>query len=125
VSLYARLAALVLVITVITAGCWKVIHDADRRGYQRAQAEYAAALQEQKDRNHDLQRQAEKRYSVQSETRDRFITQTIREVRHASESLAACPVPPDLRRLLHGAAACARGDSAAACGPGDEVPGAR
>ena len=96
-----------------------------RQAWDAAKVTQERAAQEQAARMRELQRQAELHYTVQAEARDRFIVQTVREVRHASESLAACPLPADLRGLLHGAAACARGDSAAACGPGEPVRDAR
>jgi len=84
-----------------------------------------AAMQAQADRNRDLQRAAEKRYTVQAQVRDHYITETVTEVRHEAAALAACPVPEPARVRLNAAAGCARGDSAAACGPDQPVPVAR
>lgn len=88
-------------------------------GRQEVRAEYQAQALAQAERNRELQRAAEKRYVVQAEARERVITETIVEVRHAAESLAACPVPEPARRLLNRAAECAREDRPASCGPGD------
>jgi hypothetical protein len=93
-------------------------------GRQEVRAELATAAEAQTARNRDLQRAAELRYTVTAQAREVFITRTTQEVRRASKSLAACPVPVDAVRLLNAAAACARGDPAAACGAGDGVPGA-
>jgi hypothetical protein len=93
-------------------------------GRQEVRAELATAAEAQTARNRDLQRAAELRYTVTAQAREVFITRTTQEVRRASKSLAACPVPVDAVRLLNAAAACARGDPAAACGAGDVVPGA-
>lgn len=76
-------------------------------------------------RMRDLQRQSELRYTVAAETRDRFIVTTVKEIRDASAPLAACPVPEPVRVQLNAAAGCARGDSPAACGPGEPMPLAR
>jgi uncharacterized protein HemX len=93
-------------------------------GRQEVRAELATAAEAQTARNRDLQRAAELRYTVTAQAREVFITRTTQEVRRVSKSLAACPVPVDAVRLLNAAAACARGDPAAACGAGDGVPGA-
>jgi hypothetical protein len=93
-------------------------------GRQEVRAELATAAEAQTARNRDLQSAAELRYTVTAQAREVFITRTTQEVRRASKSLAACPVPVDAVRLLNAAAACARGDPAAACGAGDGVPGA-
>jgi Flp pilus assembly protein TadB len=94
-------------------------------GRQEVRRELAAAAEAQTARNRELQRASEKRYTVQAQARERFFVTTVKEIRHAAAPLAACPVPADAIRLLNDAAAGARGDSAAACGAGDSVPGAR
>lgn len=94
-------------------------------GRQEVRAEVAAQVSAQAERNRELQRAAEKRYTVVAEVRDRFIVNTVTEVRYATKHLAACPVGSDAVRLLNDAAACARGDSAAACDAGQPVPDAR
>lgn len=76
------------------------------------------AAQQQAEINRDLQRAAEKRYVVQEGIRDHYIVQTITEVRHETDNLAACKLTDGARRLLDNAGACAREDSAAACGAG-------
>jgi hypothetical protein len=127
-SLYARLAAGVLIVLAIAAAWWKVDHVLAAReevGYQRRAAEDGAAANAQAARNRDLQRAAELRYIVAAEPRDRFFVTTVREIRHDTDNLAACVLTPGAVRRLHDAAACARGDSAAACGPGEPVPVSR
>jgi hypothetical protein len=94
-------------------------------GRQEARAELRAATDAQTARNRELQRAAELRYTVQAETRDRFIVTTVKEIHNATDSLAACPVGAAGVRLLNAGGACARGDSKAACGSGQQLPGAR
>jgi hypothetical protein len=93
--------------------------------WDEAKVAQERATQEQAARNRELQRAAELRYTVAAESREAFLTRTTKEVRRASKSLAACPVPVDAVRLLNAAAACARGDPAAACGAGDQLPSPR
>lgn len=89
--------------------------------WDQERAELKAQVQDQRDKNLALQRQAEKQYTVQAETRDRFITRIVTEIRYATQSLAACPVPDSAVRLLNDASRCASEDSAAACSAGDAV----
>lgn len=101
-------------------------------GREEVRAEWAAeraaqadAVRAQAERNRELQRAAEKRYTVVAEVRDRFITQTITEVRHEAQSLAACPVPEPVRVRINATAACASGDPAGPCAAGGAVPETR
>lgn len=121
--LLAALAAAVLVGVPIL---WHR-HNADQQqiGYERRAAEDKAAAEAQTARMRDLQRQAELRYTVQATARDRFIVETITEVRHAAQSLAACPVPDSARVQLNAAASCARGDPGSPCAAGEPVPDTR
>jgi hypothetical protein len=125
VSLYARLAAFLLVLA-IAAGLWwkadRMLAAADARGYARRAAEDAAVIQAQADRNRELQRAAELRYVVQGAVRDRWFVTTVKEISDAAAPLASCPVPDAVRVRLNAAAACARGDPAAACGAAGAVP---
>lgn len=102
-------------------------YDEARRdeGRQERAEETRIAAEEQTAKNRDLQRAAEKRYVVQAETRTRYLTKTTTEVRYAAAPLASCPVPEPARVQLNAAAACARGDPAAACGADGKVPAAR
>lgn len=127
-SLYARLAILLVLVLAIAGAWWKfdrMLAAADKAGYERRAGEDKAAADAQAQSNRDLQRASEKRYTVVAEVRDRFITTTITEVRHATAALAACPVGPDAVRLFNAAAGCARADPAAACGAGEPLPLAR
>jgi ABC-type sugar transport system substrate-binding protein len=122
-SLTARLAAALLLVLALAAGCWKVIHNADQRGYQRAKAEDKAAADELTARNRELMRQAELRYVVKRDAQDRFFVTTVKEIRDAAAPLAAYPLGADLVRLLNDARSCALGNSASSCGAHDAVPG--
>jgi hypothetical protein len=115
-------AALVGVLTLAYFG-WR---DQQRDiGRQEVRAELKSQAEAQTARNRELQRAAETRYTVTSQVREKWFVVTVKEIRDASESLAACPVPDDVRRLLNAAASCARGDPGASGCAADEVPDSR
>jgi hypothetical protein len=121
-ALAEAIAAAVLVFALVFA-VGRFVHHERQIGRDEVQATFDAykvaqerAAQEQIARNLDMQRQAEKRYTVQAEVRDHYITNTVIEVRHETDNLAACKLTDGAVRLLDSAAACAREDSAAACG---------
>jgi Tfp pilus assembly protein PilE len=116
-----KLAIAAAVLAVMTAAYFGWRGQQREIGRQEVRAELAAAMKAQTERNRELQRAAEKQYTVQAGVRDRYIVKTITEVRHATESLAACPVPAAAVGLLNDAADCARGDSPSACGTGEPV----
>lgn len=120
----ARLTALALLATLSAAAWWRITAHYDARGYDRAVAEGQAAAAAQATRNRELQRAAELRYTVRDQIRTEYITTTLKEIQHVTTHLAVCPVGPDAVRLLNHAAACASADTAAACGPDKQVPGA-
>lgn len=131
-SLYARLALLAAAVLLVLGIGWKIRHNGVEAGRAEVQAKWDkdrarlnAEMQAQLERNRELQRAAEKRYIVQSGVRERFITNTITEVRYAAAPMASCPVPEPARLRLNAAGRCASGDSAATCGDGEPVPGAR
>lgn len=121
-SLTAKLTALGLILLVLVAGVWKLWHNADRAGYARSQAEYQAAAELQRETNRGRARQAEEKQAVQTVYRDRFIIRTVKEIDHAAQDLARCPVPVAAVRLFNAAARCASEDRPASCGAGDGVP---
>lgn len=121
-SLTAKLVALGLVVLALLAGGWKFWHSAGRAGYTRAQAEYQAAAEFQRESNRGRARQAEEKQATQTVYRDRYIYRTTKELDHASQDLDRCPVPPVAMRLLNDAARCAEQDRPASCGAGDGVP---
>ncbi len=130
-SLYARLAALAAAVLIILGIGWKVHHSGVVAGRAEIQAQWnaervklQAEVSAQAERNRDLQRQSEKRYTVQAEARDRFIVQTITEVRHETQNLAACVLTGAARMRLNSAAECAGQDRPAACGAGQPLPSA-
>ena len=124
-SLTSRALILAAIVAAAVAGWWRLTAYYERRGYERAQAEYAQTARIQQDRMRELARAAELRYTVARQGQDRFFVTTIKEIDHAAAPLASCPVPPDAVRLLNNAARCARGDAASSCGAADEVPDAR
>jgi hypothetical protein len=121
VSLTARAVILALIVAAAVAGWWRLTAYYDNQGYQRAKAEDREAMLAQAERNRELQRAAEVRYTVQQGVRDHYIVKTIKEVRNATDPLAACPVPAPAIGLLNDAADCARGDSPSACGADESV----
>ncbi len=118
-SLTARITALLIVLGLLAAGVWRLQVKADAAGYERAQQEYQAAAELQREGNRNRTRQVEEKQATQTIYRDRFITQTITEIRHAAAPLASCPVPDAAVGLLNRAAECAREDRPASCGAGD------
>lgn len=121
-SLTAKLVALGLLVLALVAGAWKVHHAIDKAGYTRAQAEYQAAAEMQRESNRGNARQAEEKQATQTVYRDRYIIRIVKEIDHAAQSLASCPVPPAVGRLLNDAARCADEDRPASCGAGDGLP---
>lgn len=118
-------AALILALTLAAAG-WRIY----TRGQQSVQREWDAErrqaelqAEQRREINRTTARQAETLVAAQAVYRDRYITQTITEIRHVTDLLAACPVPPAAVRMLNDAAACARGDRPASCAAGQPVPG--
>jgi len=124
-SLAAKLVALGVLALALLAGAWKVHHAIDKGGYDRAQAEYQAAAEFQRESNRGRARQAEEKQAVQTIYRDRYITRKGKEIDHAAKDLARCPVPASVGRLLNDAARCASEDRPASCGAGDGLPAAR
>lgn len=118
-SLTAKLVAVLVLALAVLAGWHRLTVHYERIGYDRAQAEYQAAAEKQREANRGRSRQAEEHESQQAAVRDRFITKTITEVRYVTQALAACPVPDAARQLLNDAAECARSDRSAACGAGE------
>ena len=124
-SLAARIVILLAIVGAIVAGWWRITVHYEQRGYDRAQAEYAQQAEAQRERNRELQRAAETRYTVQAGIREEFIVATVKEIRHVTQNLAACPVDPAAVRMLNDAATCAREDRPASCGAGEPVLGTR
>lgn len=121
IQLYVLAGTALAAALVGGTGAWKV--QSWRFAAKEARAAKDVAAWERRSR--ELQRASEMRYTVQAGVREKVIVETIVEVRHAAQDLAACPVPDRARSLLNDAARCARGDSAAACGDGEPVPVAR
>lgn len=122
-NLTAKLVLLGAMALALMAGVWKLWHSADKAGYSRAQAEYQAAAELQRESNRGRAYKAEEKQAEQAISRERFITHKTEEVTRATQSLSAVPLPDDARRLLNAAAECARQDRSASCGAGDGLPG--
>lgn len=118
--LYASLLA------SICLGAWRLWENEKKSleavGYDRAKAECKIAGDAQASRNAELARKAELTYTVATKTQTRYITQTVKEITHETQNLAACMLSPDAVRLLNAAADCADSDSAAACQSTSELP---
>lgn len=121
-SLTAKLVALGLVLLALAAGAWKILHDADRAGYARAQAEYQARAELQREANRGRAGDAERKQAAQTITRTRYITRIVKEIDREATSLASCPLPAAVGRLLNDAARCASEDRPSSCGAGDGLP---
>jgi hypothetical protein len=124
VSLPAQFIAVVLLVVGMAGGAWRVIFLAEARGAAQERVKWEAKALALVESNRALQRAAELRYVVGADARDRFIVKTVKEIVHVTSHLADCPVGEPAARMLNAAAACARGDSATACGPGEPVPDA-
>lgn len=113
-------------VAAVAIGVPIIVHRYDEARRDEGRAEIRAAdkvaADAQTARNRELQRAAELHYVVQAQTRDRYFVTTVKEISDAAAPLAACPVPDAVRVRLNAAAACARGDSPASCGPTGEVP---
>lgn len=116
---YARQVGAVLLLAALATSHWY----AYRWGGQAVQTRfdnYVEAAERtairQADDNRERAAEVVERVTVQTVYRDRFITNTIKEIEHAAQPLAVCPVPADAVRLLNDAARCAREDRPAACG---------
>jgi nitrate/nitrite-specific signal transduction histidine kinase len=121
-SLTAKLVALGVLALALLAGAWKVYHAIDKAGYVRAQTEYQAAAELQRESNRGRARGAEEKQATQTVYRDRYITRIVKEIDHAAKDLDRCPLPPAVGRLLNDAARCADEDRPASCGVGDGLP---
>jgi nitrogen fixation protein FixH len=109
----------------LAAGAWRLWHAIDQAGYTRAQTEYQAAAEFQRESNRGRSRQAEEKQATQTVYRDRYIYRATKELDHASQDLASHPLPAAAIRLLNDAAGCADEDRCPTGGAGDGVPAAR
>ncbi len=117
-----RLAIYAAVVAAIVATGWRIHHNIDQAGYDRAQAEYQAAAELQREANRGRSREAEQKQALQTVYRDRFITNTVKEIQYVTQNLAACVLSPGAVGMLNDAARCAGEDRPAACGAGDGLP---
>ena len=116
-----RLVAMLVLLLAIAAGGWKAWHTADKAGYDRAQREYQAAVELQREGNRGRSRNAEVKQAAQAEVREEFIVLTVKEIRHETDNLAACRLTPAAVGMLNSAKECASQDRPATCGPSDKV----
>lgn len=116
-----RIVASLVLMLAIVAGGWKAWHTADKAGYDRAQREYQAASELQREGNRGKARNAEVKQAAQAEVREEFIVLTVKEIRHETDNLAACVLSPAAVGLLNAAKECASKDRPATCGAGDQV----
>ena len=121
-SITAKLVILGALMLAVLAGAWKLWHSIDQRGYQRAQAEHQARAELQRETNRGNSRQAEEREAARTITITRYITRATKEVRNATQSLDACPIAPEPRRMLNDAARCTDENRPASCSAGDSLP---
>jgi hypothetical protein len=118
-SLIAKIAAFLLILTGLVAGVWKLYHDIDKSGYDRGYgvAKGACEAQAKKDKaaadkQHDDNRQAldaaAKSASDASIKFETTIRGTQNELRKATANLAVCHLEHDAVRLLNDAASAAK-----------------
>lgn len=124
-SLTAKLVAIGVILLAVLAGVWKFWHSADKAGYQRAQAEYQAAAEVQRETNRGRARQAEEKEAARTVYITRYIDRATKEVRNATKSLDACPITDEPRRMFNAAARCTDEDRPASCSAGDGMPASR
>lgn len=124
-SLYARIAALLVIVAAIGAAWWKLevaLDNREKQGYERRAAEDKAAADAQTARIRELQRATEKRYIVQATAREKLVIKTVREIHEAAAPLADCLVPTGVRvRLNSLAASFGADDSTAPSDSGEPV----
>jgi len=121
----AKLVAIGLIALALIAGFWRLWHTADKAGYQRAQAEYQAAAELQRETNRGRARQAEEKEAARTVYITRYIDRATKEVRNATKSLDACPITAEPRRMFNDAARCTDEDRPASCGAGHSLPAPR
>lgn len=116
-----RLVAALVLLLAVAAGVWKLWHTADKAGYDRAQREYQAAAELQREGNRGKARNAEVKQAAQAEVREEFIVLTVKEIRHETDNLSSCVLTPAAVGMLNASKECARKDRPSSCGPGDKV----
>lgn len=117
-----KLIGVAAVAVALAAGARWLWHSIDEAGYARAQAEYQAAAEFQRESNRGRARVAEEKQAVQTVYRDRYITRTTKEIDYAAQDLASCPLPPAVGRLLNDASRCAYEDRCPTGGISDGMP---
>ncbi len=120
-SLTARITALLIVLGLLGAGVWRLQVKADAAGYQRAQQEYQAAAELQREANRSRAQAAVTNYAQRERVREKFTVITVKEIRDATANLAACPVLPAARSVLDRAVTCAGEERPASCGSDDTM----
>lgn len=109
-GLPARALLVLAAVAALLIGWHRLTAYHERIGYERAQAECAAAALAQREANRARADAAQVRYVERERVRVETITETITEVRDATPHLADCRLGTGAVRLLNDAAASAAAD---------------
>lgn len=127
-TLYARLAALAVVLALLAAGAWKSYS----MGKQTVQAEWAIEREaanekarETRERNRAAGLTAEKIYIDREKVRTEFLVSTMKEVTHETANLATCQLDPADIIVLNRAAHRAFENRPAAADTDNAMPATR
>ena len=112
---WLKLAIIAAAVVVITGIGWKIHHSIDKGGYDRAQGEYQAAAELQREANRGRVDKAATAEVSKTVYRDRYFVTTVKEFEHATQNLASCLVGDDAVRMFRDATRCARESGAAGC----------
>lgn len=119
---WLKLGIIAAAVVVITGIGWKIHHSIDKAGYDRAQREYQAAAELQRESNRGRVDKAATAEVAKTVYRDRYFVTTVKEFEHATQNLANCPVGADAVRMLRDATRCARQGGASGCLAAGGVP---
>ena len=127
-TLYARLAALLVILAALSAGMWK----AYTMGKNTVRAEWAIEREaanekarESRERNRTTALTAEKIYIDRERVRTEFLVTTMKEVTHETANLATCALDAGDVGLLNAAAHRAFENRPAAAGADNALPTTR
>lgn len=124
-TLYARLAALLVILAALGALYWKGYTNGEKSEAAKSAIEREAAnekARETRERNRTTALTAEKIYIDRERVRTEFLVTTQKEVIRETENLATCQLDPGDIRVLNAAANRVREDRPAAAGTDNAMP---
>jgi hypothetical protein len=128
VTLYARLAALLVILAALGALYWKGYTNGEKSEAAKSAIEREAAnekARETRERNRTTALQAEKVYIDRERVRTEFLVSTQKEVIYETANLATCALDAGDVGLLNAAANRIREDRPAAANPDNAMPATR